>query len=424
MKRTVLTILTAALALASCTEKQYETVALQGTLMLGDIFKSGEEFKVETKGSLAEEAPDSYVITIKDVLGETVFTDNWGNLKKTKTVLLKVGQYTLDVISSADGVPQAAFDTPVYGASESFSIAADEISQLGDVTCTLQQVLVSIDYAENFLESVTGDGVATVYLDERHPLDFFLKEDGTKEERTGYFALPSQSESITMVVSYTGSVDGRESKMTKAFDNVKAAVKHNIMFTKKEGDEGNATIIISIDDLIADADLDTDVPADEPVIGDDPDAPTGDGGITMVCTSGYDLTEPIIIPKAGETFVLTMQATIPNKVNKFQVEITSTSETFVDAVKLINDDSNVLDLVNPSEGAIEVFTTILPFPYGEAVRNKDVIDFDLSDAQTPILAFPGTHTFVMKVVDKKGCKKEINVVMVVEEPEPGPEPEE
>ena len=98
---------------------------------------------------------------------------------------------------------------------------------------------------------------------------------------------------------------------------------------------------------------------------------------------------------------------------KFEVEIRTTSETFASSVASINDGQTVLDLVNPSAGAQQVFSSILPFPYGNDVYDKDVIDFDLSDAQEPLLAFPGDHTFIMKVTDQQGCKKEIPIVLTV-----------
>ena len=82
--------------------------------------------------------------------------------------------------------------------------------------------------------------------------------------------------------------------------------------------------------------------------------------------------------------------------------------------KAINDESTMLDLVSPSSGAINVFTTILPFPYGDKVQNQTNIAFDLSAAQGPILFFKGTHTFKMVVIDNTGCRNEIPVVLVVE----------
>ena len=72
----------------------------------------------------------------------------------------------------------------------------------------------------------------------------------------------------------------------------------------------------------------------------------------------------------------------------------------------------IVDLVNPSEAAMGIFD-IVPFPHGSGLIGKTIVEFNLSKAQQPILGFPGEHTFVMKVVDQKGCEKEVTIVMVV-----------
>ena len=159
-----------------------------------------------------------------------------------------------------------------------------------------------------------------------------------------------------------------------------------------------------------------DVTGDETIIGKDPNAPTGDGGIKLQSTCGFDISQPITVPKGeNDPFVLTMKAIVPNGVRKFTVEIESTNSLFPDAVAAINDGETTLDLVNPSKGAINVFTTILPFPYGDDVKDKTEIDFDLSAAKGPLVFYAGTHTFRMVVIDNTGCRNEIPVTLVVEE---------
>lgn len=73
-------------------------------------------------------------------------------------------------------------------------------------------------------------------------------------------------------------------------------------------------------------------------------------------------------------------------------------------------DDEVLD--NPSEAAMGVFD-IVPFPHGAELSGKTEIEFDLSDAQAPLLAFKGTHTFTMNVIDNKGCRKSIPISLEV-----------
>ena len=56
---------------------------------------------------------------------------------------------------------------------------------------------------------------------------------------------------------------------------------------------------------------------------------------------------------------------------------------------------------------------IVPFPHGSELIGMTQVNFDLSKAQQPILGFPGNHTFVMSVVDQKGCSKDVTIVMNV-----------
>jgi hypothetical protein len=203
--------------------------------------------------------------------------------------------------------------------------------------------------------------------------------------------------------------------MTKSFSDVQAAQLRAITFVKKVDATGNATFDISIDTYVDDNELNENITGAEDVTGSDPNAPTGDGGIVLESTCDYDLSQPIVIPKVEEkTLVLTMKATVPYGVRKFVVDVESTNADFPGALAAVNNGETTLDLVNPSEGAIQIFQTIVPFPYGDDVDGKTEIAFDLSPAQTPILGFVGTHTFIMKVTDNQGHKKEIPVAMTVE----------
>lgn len=413
MKRTVSIILASAALLATaCSEKQYGKEP--GTLMISKLSTDGSTIELATKADLPQ-ADDNYWISITDANGEAVKELTWGQMKESeKKILLEAGNYNLNVRSTTEEIPAAGFDCPAFAAVESFSVKAGEVVVLDDVVCKLAQTMITVDYADGFYEMLDGEATVSFAIDEKYPLDFFVNADGSHETRTGYLVAP-QKEACTMTLSFKGSIEGRVCKMTRVFEGILAAQVHNVTFTFKEVDEGNATLIVSIDGLVEDAELTTEVEGVEKTMGDDPDAPTGDGGIKMISNCDYKVDEPIVVPAEGNPFVLRMTAVVPNKVNKFTVEIQSTNAGLVDAVKLVNDGSAVLDLCNPAEGAKEVFTTILPFPYGDAVKGQSEVPFNLDDAQAPMLAFPGTHTFVMKVTDKKGCKKEINLQMIVNE---------
>lgn len=408
MKKKIFIPIAVALTAVACTTPDYDVK--DGTLSF-DSFSVSLDDSYTTKA--VSDAPGTYSIII---------TDSEGGEKLNTTlascaggVTLPAGQYSITASSSAALPPAAVFDAPVYSAASAFTILPGKTTNAGDLVCTLTQCAVTVGYTDEFLEMVTGNGSTTVTVTSGSPLVYNLNHSTSGcsyEQRAGYFTV-NNGANTTMEVVFKGNIDGKEQKMTKVFTGIAARQWRSITFTKKVSIEGNATFDIIINDYVEDEDLDHLIAAQETVIGVDPSGPVDDGGITLVSTCSYDIDSPITVPAASQPFTLTMKAGIPNGVRKFTVEIQSTSENFVNSVAAINEGATVLDLVNPSSGAEQVFTSILPFPYGADVYGQTEIDFDLSDAQVPILAFPGTHTFVMKVTDQKGCRKDISIVLTV-----------
>lgn len=416
MKRIIIASFAAVLMLSGC-----KSVLNEKNVSEAFGFLTFDQGTIEVDDELYTKAvvpaSGNYAIFIYDLDGNKVVSTSFDDVKKNgNKIKLNAGSYILEARSTSEAVPAAAFEQPVYGTETEFTIRAGEDTPLGNLTCTLLQTKVTVSYNDDFLAMVSGNGAATVSVSPDSPLEYALKYNSgnvSYEQSAGYYAV-NNGNNTTMTVTFKGSIDGKNQKMTKVFTNIQPRTWHQIKFVKKVEEEGDADFIISIADFIEDKTIGEDIPGQESIIGDDPDAPQGDGGITLESTCSYDIDSPIVVPAAGSPFVLTMKATIPNKVKKFTVEIQSTEQSFISAVGSVNGGSNILDLVDPSEGAKQVFTEILPFPYGDAVKDKTEILFDLSDAQTPILAFPGTHTFIMHVTDQIGCRKDITVTMIVE----------
>ena len=413
----ILTYISCAILLASaCTDDNFGYGSREngnGTLSF-DSFALlwTEDVNVVTKAT--ETADDTYMLFIYDKDGSKVWEKSYGALKADPSSLsLLAGDYSLVVRSTASEVPNAKFDSPVYGAGTDFSIVAGQTTQLGSVTCSLLQCAVSVRYNDGFLSMVTGDGSTSVEVSSGYPLDYALSYNSgspTYEMRTGYFAL-NNGENTSMTVTFKGLVEGKNQKMTAAVSGVKAKDWHIITFLKKVDASGNASFAIEIDGLVTDAELDNDVSGVEEGDGNDPQAPAGDGGIELVSTCDYDITQPITVPAEGTAFNLTMQAIIPDGARKFTVDIASTNEDFIGSVNTVG--GTTLDLINPSEASLGVFD-IVPFPHGSELSGATSINFDLSAAQVPLLAFKGTHTFTMNVTDNNGCRKSIDIVLVVE----------
>ena len=395
---------------ASCQKSPVATKA-DGYLSFGE-FSLEVDDQVVTK---ADPAGDNYSITILDSDEKAVLTTIYGDVKNSKNMItLPAGEYTLVARSLAGDVPYASWENPIYGVSKQFSIAAGEVTQIGDLTCTLLQCKVTVDYSDEFLAAVTGEGQTTVEVKSGYPLDYALDATGSYDRSAGFFAV----EGNTMTVVFKGSIDGKTSKMTKTFTGITAKQWRQVKFISKKNEQGEATFDIVIQDLISDEELNNTVDAKEEIIGEDPDAPKGDGGISLdfdyeagCDTQLTDLSNMLIVPASEREMNILLKAVIPGGILKFTVDIESDSDPF--KLALAAADAFSLDLINPLP-AHDVIFMVVPFPHGPELLGQTEVSFDLSAAQEAITAYPGTHTFMMTIVDNAFCTKKIAVTMIVE----------
>lgn len=415
MKKNILLICAAAalVLFAACQKTAVNGKAGNGYLSFAEFSLALDE-EIETKAAVA--ASGNYTVIVLDAEEDEVLNTTYSEVKNNNDMIsLTAGTYTLVARSTADDVPAAAFEQPVYGASKAFTITAGEVTTVGDITCTLLQCKVTVSYSDEFLASVTGTGATKVTVTAGYPLSYALNADASYDQSAGYFAVEDE---CTMEVVFSGSVEGKTQKMTKVFTGITAKQWRQIKFVKKVNEQGNATFDIVIQDLISDATLNNTVDGEEIIIGEDPDAPKGDGGITLEIdyASGCDeeitdLNNILIVPVETRDMAIHFKAIVPDGVKKFTVDIASTNSAFVAAVSAA--DATNLDLINPTE-ANNVIFQVVPFPHGEELLGMTEILFDLSAAQDPILNYAGSHTFTMNITDNNGCKNTIPVVMVVE----------
>ena len=410
----------AAVSLSSCKRDLNQNVE-DGTLSFADFVIECDDALV-TKATT--QAGGNYVIEINDNDGKQVVRTTYAEVKsKNNKIAVPAGEYTMNVRSLDGDIPVAAFEQPVYGATTKFSIAAGETTTVGGLVCTLLQCKVTVDYSDDFLEMVTGAAETKVEVSSGNPLTYAINYDSAAGKVTGYdksagFFSINNGENTTMDVTFKGSVDGSVQKMTKTFKNIQPKQWRQVKFIKKVNNEGNATVDIVINDLVNDEVLNSDLTANEEIIGEDPTAPKGDGGINLQfdydggCDAEFTDLSNLLIPKVDERAIcLKLIVNVPNGVKKFTVDIASTSGDFMNAVAAA--EAETVDLINPSS-ANEIIFQLVPFPHGESLIGQSVLPFDMSAAQGAILNYKGTHTFTMNVIDTKGCKKSIPVVMVVE----------
>ena len=388
----------------------------EGTLAFS-TFSLSEDETVETKASAAS---GSYSIFIYDEEEALVTSTTYSAVKAADyKITLPAGKYTLVARSTSDEVPVAEFEQPVYGTSTEFTITAGQTTNLGSLTCTLLQCKVTVSYSDDFLKMVTGAGSATVTVTSGYPLEYDMTYNGysaSYDQNAGYFAVNNGS-NTTMEVTFKGSIEGKSQKMTKTFTGIAAKQWRQIKFIKKVDEAGNATFDIVINSFVDDEDLTNDLAVSENIIGDDPSAPKGDGGIKLEldyangCDTQFQDLLNLEVPALSErTMSLVVKVTVPNGIKKFLVQIESTSNAFVNAVAAA--DASTLDLIYPSETNMMIFD-VVPFPHGTELLNQTDVTLNLSAAQDAILNFAGTHTFTMVVTDNQGCKNSIPVKMIV-----------
>jgi len=414
MKRIVIHAVAAAILLSAfmaCQKTPVSRTENPGYLSFNGFALELDE-EVETK---AAPASGSYVVSIIDSEENVVLKKTYAEIQEEGVLTLPGGQYTLVARSEDMDVPMAEFEKPIYGTSHQFTIVPAQTTVIGELVCTLLQCKVTVTYSDEFLASVTGECSTTVTLTAGHPLKYSLSADGTYEQKAGYFAVNGN----TMEVIFNGSIDGKNQKMPKVFTGIGPKQWRQVHFVKKVNPQGNATFDIVINDLVSDETLNNTVSAsDETILGEDPQKPKGDGGITLVpdyaagCDAEItDLANMVIVPVETRDMVIKLKATVPGGVRKFTVDIASDNQYFNNAVA--EADATSLDLINPSEKNAVIFT-VVPFPHGEELLGKTEIDFDLSAAQDAIVGYPGTHTFTMNIMDNEGCSKLIPVTMIVE----------
>lgn len=366
----------------------------------------------ETVLTKADPAGDNYSIKIYDADENLVVTKTYAEVNND-IISLPAGSYNLVARSLEGEVPQASWENPIYGTSREFSISAGETTNIGELICTLVQCKVTVAYSDEFLAAVTGEGKTSVEVTSGYPLDYQLNANGTYDKSAGFFAVNGN----TMTVVFKGSIDGKTAKMTKTFTGIAPKQWRQIKFVQKKNEQGQATFDIEIQDLISDATLNGNVNAKEEIIGEDPDAPKGDGGITLDfdyeagCDEELtDLNNMNIVPVSQRKMSIKLKATVPNGILKFSVEVQSTSTAFNNALNAAGGAN--IDLVNPSP-ANDIIFQVVPFPHGADLVGKTEVAFDLSAAQEAIVAYPGTHTFLMTIVDQTFCSKQIPVTMIV-----------
>ncbi len=357
---------------------------------------------IEIIGRAATSANYNYVIRIFDANGDQVGEDYiYGQMPES--IVLTTGTYSMTVQSQAQ-IPSAEFEAPVYGATvNNIIIEEDQTTDLGVITCKLINIKVSVGYNEA-MAAVLGDDANVLVEIGDGALNF-----AKNESQNGYFAAPEVSNAMT--VKFTGTVDGNYSTMTRAFTDVKAGQWRKINFILVANEEGNVTSDVVVEDWCDEKELANNVEVNEEVIGPDPDAGSDEeenpDAPKVIYKGGSVPTAPIVVTD-GMQLGFTISA--PKGIAGLSVDIASDNADFNNDVLSMG--ISPIDLVNPSEAQISI-CNMFGLPYGANLVGKTETAFDLSGAVTPLMGFPGTHSFTLKITDAEGNTTSTTIKMKV-----------
>lgn len=379
-----LTVLSMLIALTAChSEKVSFQMDTFGQLKLSSMQVTADTEPLVTASRVSADIKD-YLITVYAANGEKL--QEWKYAEMPEIFTLKTGTYKL--VAHAPEVTGAAFDTPYCASAEkSFEIRQDEITEIGEVKCTLHNVKVTVKYEDKLMALLGDDVKVTVKVGEE-------KLEYTKDEtKSGFFH--GKAENNVVDVVFEGSVEGEPVSITKSYAEIALGTELIVTYKYKESvtgiDPGTGGSFhapgISVDEkLIAVNETGAVLPEEDEIL---------DFGKPAIEGDGFDLSQPVIILNQEKVEVV-VNLMAPDGIAHVKVEIASENETFAGVIQEMF--GGPFDLAYP--GTLEETLKGLNLPVSEQVINQQLVKFDVSEFM-PLLKgeFAGIHRFIIEVVD-------------------------
>lgn len=376
-----LTVLSMLIALTAChSEKVSFQMDTFGQLKLSSMQVTADTEPLVTASRVSADIND-YLITVYAANGEKL--QEWKYAEMPEIFTLKTGTYKL--VAHAPEVTGAAFDTPYCASAEnSFEIRQDEITEIGEVKCTLHNVKVTVKYEDKLMALLGDDVKVTVKVGEE-------KLEYTKDEtKSGFFH--GKAENNVVDVVFQGSVEGEPVSITKSYAEIALGTELIVTYKYKESvtgiDPGTGGSFhvpgISVDEkLIAVNETGAVLPEEDEIL---------DFGKPAIEGDGFDLSQPVT--NLNQKVVVNLMA--PEGIAHVNVEIASENETFAGVIQEMF--GGPFDLAYP--GTLEETLKGLKLPVSEQVINQQLVKFDVTEFM-PLLKgeFAGIHRFIIEVVD-------------------------
>lgn len=376
-----LTVLSMLIALTAChSEKVSFQMDTFGQLKLSSMQVTADTEPLVTASRVSADIND-YLITVYAANGEKL--QEWKYAEMPEIFTLKTGTYKL--VAHAPEVTDAAFDTPYCASDEkSFEIRQDEITEIGEVKCTLHNVKVTVKYEDKLMALLGDDVKVTVKVGEE-------KLEYTKDEtKSGFFHGKAGNNVVDVV--FQGSVEGEPVSITRSYAEIALGTELIVTYKYKESvtgiDPGTGGSFhapgISVDEkLIAVNETGAVLPEEDEIL---------DFGKPAIEGDGFDLSQPVT--NLNQKVVVNLMA--PDGIAHVKVEIASENETFAGVIQEMF--GGPFDLAYP--GALEEDLKGLGLPVSEQVINQQLVKFDVTKFM-PLLKgdFAGIHRFIIEVVD-------------------------
>lgn len=425
LKITALSVLAALMTIGCQQTKQVELdpVENKGYLQLSALSVEviTDHKQNNTDVSRAEAALESEVdintfdCFIYDQSGEELIMSFKYGERPADKITLEGGKYIFKMVSGE--VADAAFESPVYGVTEIFTIVRKQTTELTELVCTLQNIQASVSYSVDLREALSDDTVATLSVGEAS-LDFAIDDT-----RSGYFKAVNPLNDIDILVKGMYTQEGKEPaafEFTTTIEDVKAGQYSDIQLYIEYSGEGSIALTVTIDGWVVDESLVFDLAQliTEDTMVDDTDKPT----VTIV---DGDINNPVVLAatdfddNGNYTKSLIVDVATKNAIKSLVVNITSTNPEMLSSLAAYHL-AESFDLCDMNSSAATILSTLMKLPCNDKVAGAQSVSYNLTGVMSLLASYVGTHTFTATVTDTKGGMTIQPLVIEVEGEQSGP----
>lgn len=382
-------------------EGKTEAVEGEGQISFAEV-KLSVNVAVTTKADAPVDTKD-YIIQIYSTKNNLLVKEYPKYSEMPDIITLEAGEYRIEALSHQ--VQSAEWEKPFYKGTQTFTIKKDEVTVIDVIECTLQNIMVTVNFSNDLKELLKGDESVVVTIG-KGELTFNKKD--IDEGKAGFFKAAEVSN--ILIAKFQGTVDGEWVQMTDNFINVKGGEHRNVVFNLEIPSIGDMAVKLKLNAVCKKEDLMAWVqPGDEAILPEDPTVNPGPGKAPTIAGEGFNMMDEIVV-KEGEVKTVIVNIAADNGIQNLRVTIDS--ETLTPEILKSVGLSSEFDLANPGSADLEAALSGLGFPVGTAVVGVQNLVFDITQF-TPLLGLYGaaSHNFIITVVDQAGNTKTATLAM-------------